>query len=140
MNKFLIFAIIVFGLTGGYFYLQANSTPSTYVPKPIRDEEKANLNAASTSKELVVEHIKTPENVKSIYMTACVLSTVDFKQSLVDLIDTTEINSIVIDIKDFSGTISFPSDNPKLYGVQGSGCKAKGVKEFIEELHKKNIY
>jgi hypothetical protein len=60
---------------------------------------------------------------------------------LVDLIESTEINSIVIDIKDFSGTISFPTDNPKLYGAHhGTGCKATGVKEFIEELHAKNIY
>lgn len=85
-------------------------------------------------------HISTPNPVKAIYMTACVLSTVEFKQEVVDVIDSTEINAIVIDIKDFSGTISFPTDNPKLYGTQGDGCKAKGVKEFIEELHKKNIY
>lgn len=112
---------------------------TTYIPASV----KKAIDVAQGESEPVREssdHVKTPDVVKSIYMTACVLSTVEFKQDLVDLIDATEINSIVIDIKDFSGTISFPSDNPKLFGTQGDGCKATGVKEFIEELHKKDIY
>jgi hypothetical protein len=108
-------------------------------PKTAQEETLAQ-NQEEEKKE-TSSHIKTPHPLKSIYMTACVLSTVDFKQDLVDLIDTTEINAVVIDIKDFSGTISFPTDNPKLYGAHhGTGCKATGVKEFIEELHKKDIY
>jgi len=89
----------------------------------------------------IVKHIKTPENTKTIYMTACVASTVDFKQDLVDLIEETELNSIIIDIKDFSGTIAFPTDNPALQiGTTGTGCKANSMKEFVEELHDLGIY
>jgi len=141
MNKNILFGIGGVVVVGGYLFLQATLTSATYIPKSVREEnlaqENKDLAKASVPKSA---HIKTPDPLKSIYMTACVLSTVEFKQDLVDLIDTTEINSIVIDIKDFSGTISFPSDNPKLYGTQGTGCKATGVKEFIELLHSKNIY
>ncbi len=140
MNKIIYIGIGCL-LVGGYLFLDMTQTAQTYVPKSIREQ---NLSASSTTTDTIVSnssHIKTPNPLKSIYMTACVLSTVDFKQDLIDLIDETEINSIVIDIKDFSGTISFESDNPKLYGVHhGTGCTAKGVKEFIEELHAKNIY
>lgn len=138
MNKKIIFGIVVVILIGGYLFLESKMTTATYVPKSVL--EQATSSSTSTTTITTSSHVKTPEVVKSIYMTACVLSTVEFKQDLVDLIDETEINSIVIDIKDYSGTISFPSDNPKLYGTQGDGCKAKGVKEFIELLHSKNIY
>ena len=140
MNKKTI--LIVGAITlfiGGYTYLEATRSTISYTPKTAQEETLAQ-NQEEEKKE-TSSHIKTPHPLKSIYMTACVLSTVDFKQDLVDLIDTTEINAVVIDIKDFSGTISFPTDNPKLYGAHhGTGCKATGVKEFIEELHKKDIY
>lgn len=96
--------------------------------------------AEEVAEEPEVEHLATPEQVKAIYMTACVAGTTDFRQDLVDLIEETEINSLIIDIKDFSGTISFPTDNPKLLGTGGPGCKAPGMKEFIEDLHDRGIY
>lgn len=140
MNKKLILIIAGILLVGGYVVLETTMTSATYVPKSIREQLSASTSTSSVQTMPTAEHIKTPNPVKAVYMTACVLSTVDFKQSIVDLIDQTEINSVVIDIKDFSGTISIPTSNPKLVGTQGTGCKAKGVKEFVEELHKKNIY
>lgn len=139
MSKLTVFSIIGILLIGGYLFLENTMGETTYVPASVQEALNANAEKVAEPRG-TSDHIKTPEVVKSIYMTACVLSTVEFKQDLVDLIDATEINSIVIDIKDFSGTISFPTDNPRLLGSQGDGCKATGVKEFIEELHKKNIY
>ena len=55
-----------------------------------------------------VSHVPLPESVKAIYMTSCVAGTSEFRQKLVKVAQETEINSIVIDIKDYSGTISFP--------------------------------
>jgi hypothetical protein len=48
----------------------------------------------------VVKHVPLPKAVKSIYMSSCVVGTRDFRQRLIDLTNETEINSIVIDIKD----------------------------------------
>lgn len=87
-----------------------------------------------------INHVKTPESVKAIYMTACVAATPTLRANLVKLVEETEINSIIIDIKDFSGTISFKTENPKLLGTGASGCKAADMFEFIETLHEKNIY
>ena len=141
MNKNLVF-VIVGGivLVGLYIFSQSTTASKSYVPQSVQDslvQAKENVEEKITPQST---HIKTPKPLKSLYMTACVLSTVEFKKEVVDVIDTTEVNAIVIDIKDFSGTISFPTDNPKLFGTQGTGCKATGVKEFIEELHAKNIY
>jgi hypothetical protein len=84
-----------------------------------------------------IKYVKIPEQVKSIYMSACVSSTRNFRQELVDLVEQTELNSIIIDIKDYTGTISFDSG---LEGDGGEGCRANDMKEFIADLHERGIY
>lgn len=87
-----------------------------------------------------VAHIETPEQVKAIYMTQCVVGTPSFRQDLVEIADTTEINSIIIDIKDFTGLIAFPTDNPLLSHAVSNKCGAADMKAFIQTLHSKGIY
>ena len=94
----------------------------------------------SKEPELVVTHIKTPDSVKGIYMTACVVSMPSFREKLVHIVDRTEINSIVIDVKDFSGTITFRPEHQLLKDNAGRGCRTNDLREFIAELHKKGIY
>jgi hypothetical protein len=85
-----------------------------------------------------VQHINTPESLKALYMTACVAGTPAWRQSLKELIDTTELNAIVIDIKDSTGVVSFPNDFAQL--KSHSGCVVSDMKEFIASLHEANIY
>jgi hypothetical protein len=113
-----------------------NSQDNTIVSA--NEIEKKEITSKSAAPKM--KYIKTPDQVKAIYMTACVASTKNFKDSVIKIIDDTEINSIIIDVKDFSGTISFPSDNPKLLGVNGSGCRVSGMAELLQELKAKNIY
>ncbi len=84
-----------------------------------------------------VTYVATPDAVKVIYMSACVAATPSFRDGLVQLVEETELNSIMIDVKDFSGTISFDSG---LAGDVGKGCRAADLPEFIRALHEKNIY
>ena len=89
----------------------------------------------------VVEHQPKPDQVKAIYMTACVAGTPSFRQRLVTLIQETEINSVIIDIKDFSGTISFPPTNPAwLPAWQNANCGARDMQQLIEMLHGNDVY
>lgn len=87
----------------------------------------------------VPTHISVPEVVKGIYMTSCVASMPSWREKLVKLVEDTEINSIIIDIKDYTGTISFKSDNP-LLETGGKGCVVSDLARFVDSLHKKNIY
>lgn len=89
----------------------------------------------------VILHQPMPEQVKAIYMTSCVAGTPSFRQDLVDLVNTTEVNSIIIDVKDYSGTISFPPESPAwLPAWQNARCGTSDMKEFIEALHQMGIY
>jgi len=112
--------------------LDSNDTANTIGQPALVEEEKEPV--------FVATHIKTPESVKGIYMTACVAGTPSFRKKLINLIEETELNSVVIDIKDYTGTISFKTDNPVLQDIKGAGCRVADMREFIDSLHKKEIY
>ena len=85
-------------------------------------------------------HLKTPEPMYAIYMTQCAVGTPSLRNSLVEFIDNTQLNAVIIDIKDYSGRISFSSENPALADSTSPACGARDMKEFIEKLHDKGIY
>jgi len=90
----------------------------------------------------LVVHLKTPEPLKALYMTSCVASQESWRSNLKKLIDTTELNAVVIDIKDYTGIVSFP--RPLALGRSDvrreKGCVVSDMKEYIHMLHEKNIY
>jgi hypothetical protein len=95
----------------------------------------------TTDTRKVVEHVPLPSAVKAIYMTSCVVGTPSFREKLVKLIDETEVNSVVIDIKDFSGTLSFLPASPEWKGAwDASSCGTRDMEAFVAELHAKNIF
>ncbi len=114
-------------------------------PTTQRPEEKEQ---ATTTPEVpvvdareVIEHVPLPPAVKAIYMTSCVAGTTDFRNRLVSLIERTEINAVVIDIKDYSGTISFPAASPEWQPAwQNARCGTSEMKVFVASLHTKGVY
>jgi hypothetical protein len=89
----------------------------------------------------VVKHVPLPEQVKAIYMTSCVAGTTDFRQRLIQFAKDTEINSIIIDIKDYSGTISFPPESEawKPAWIQAR-CGTRDMRALVQTLHDNNIF
>ena len=73
-------------------------------------------------------------------MSECAVGTPSLRDNLVKLIDDTELNAVVIDIKDYTGKLSFTPDNSALADSVSSACGATDMKEFIQKLHDKNIY
>jgi len=121
-------------------------TQDIYDPVSAAAQAKKDAVLGTTTAEVVVPvitHVKTPAEVKGIYMSQCVVGTTDFRQRLVDIADTTEVNSIIIDIKDYTGKLSFKPNDPALLEYVSDACGALGtdaMKKFIEYLHTKNIY
>src|SRR3989338_4812057 len=87
-----------------------------------------------------VVHLATPKAQKVIYMTSCVAGTPSFRNDLVKLVEETELNSIMIDIKDFSGTLSFFPKGENLKPFISDRCRAPDMQELIKTLHEKGIY
>src|SRR3989344_9283144 len=86
-----------------------------------------------------VEHLKMPQPLKAIYMTSFVASNKARRNALVALAGETEINAVVIDIKDYSGTISFLVDGSLFASVGAAENRIPDIREFLKELHQKGI-
>jgi len=96
---------------------------------------------SNTSNSLIpVTHLKTPESVKALYMSGWVAGSNKFRDSLIKIVDETELNTVVVDIKDSTGRISFTTDNPDIQKIGSSENRIKDIKELISLLHSKNIY
>ena len=89
-------------------------------------------------KKITDTHIKTPKYVRAVYMSQCAASSEAFRTHILNLINSTELNSVVIDIKDYTGTVAFPIDLPG--ANKGKGCVVKDMKELVELFHKNDIY
>ncbi len=133
----------------GFFLVTSLFISYAGLPKLISMEYDSGASNKSTievpaKKVWVASHVKTPKAVKAIYMTACAASTPSFRKRLVNLIDTTELNAVVLNIKDETGKIAFDMKNPDLQGAVANlskgECKITDIKKFIEELHQKGIY
>ena len=85
-------------------------------------------------------HIATPIPVKAVYMSSWVAGSKTIRERLIKLIDTTEINSVVIDVKDSTGAVSFKMDDPLLNTINPYENRIVDIKDLITELHDKNIY
>lgn len=104
-------------------------------------EEKKLAETTLVDDRIVVQHVPLPEQVKNIYMTSCVAGTPSFRQDLLDLMSRTEVNSVIIDIKDYSGTISFPPESTAWQPAwEDARCGARDMKDLIAELHDMDIF
>ncbi len=96
--------------------------------------------AVLSKKTPEIRHMKTPDPVYGIYMTQCAVGTPSFREALVKLVETTKLNAIVIDIKDYTGKISFTTDDPVLTDSVSDECGATDMPRFVETLHDAGVY
>lgn len=87
-----------------------------------------------------VPHVETPESVRAVYMSACAAGSNTFRTHFKKILGETELNSVMIDVKDFSGTIAFPTDHPLLVQEDAPGCFVYDMKDLIKEFHDMGVY
>lgn len=134
----------VFALAGN-FYVPLSTTTYSNTPAAVEGVAGAAVTPppAPVAVDIrpVVGHVPLPAQVKAIYMTACVAGTPSFRDRLVTLIEETEINSVMIDIKDYSGAISFPPENQAWQPAwEHAKCGARDMRDFIADLHERGVF
>ncbi|MBI4068206.1 hypothetical protein HY413_02245 [Candidatus Kaiserbacteria bacterium] len=85
----------------------------------------------------IIEHVATPKQVKGLYMSQCAAGSDEFRTHLFALADDTEINSIVVDLKDYSGTVAFSSE---IAEQGGKGCTVLDFRTLVKTMHEHGIY
>lgn len=126
------------------------ASPSETIPEIDTDEEKSTLlDKLFSSKDtevkpvestVVASHIETPSAVKAVYISSWVAGSPSFRDAIIKLIDETELNAVVIDIKDSTGRISFGVDDLLVSRYGSSENRIANIHALVEMLHKKNIY
>lgn len=83
-------------------------------------------------------HLPRPAEVKGIYMTARTAGSKRFGE-LLDMIDRTELNAAVIDLKGDTGALAFFPDDPALSATTSTVFLPK-LEDLTGELHRRGIY
>ena len=156
----LIFALLLVSLFYFLIFKNKNVAEPLYIKggsvlakeKDIKDVEvgevslfsiftkKEEVASTTTNLENTTFHIKTPEKVKGVYMSSWVAGTPEIRKRLIDLIESTEINTVLIDVKDSSGVVVFDILDEDLKKEAVIEERIKNVDELIKTLHEKNIY
>lgn len=106
----------------------------------VRSQPAAVKNVSATGSP-AIRHLKTPPAVRSIYMTACAAGSQTFRDRFWKLFTDTELNAVVINIKDETGKISIKTADPKFAeAYKTAGCPVPDMKQLVEEFHRRNIY
>lgn len=82
---------------------------------------------------------KTPPVVKGIYLTSWMTGSSAFRERLVPFIQKTEINAVVIDVKDDDGRLSYRSKVPMVTEI-GSDMEKFNPTQVIKKLKEDNVY
>lgn len=132
----IIFIVIFFLIT-----IFSENTSSEYFNIPIFElsaEDGVIVRTVDSGPK--VNHVETPESVKAIYMTSWVASTPSIRQNIIDLVKETEINSVIIDIKDDTGKISFEGNDPVLESMGSYENRISDIRELINIFHDMDVY
>jgi len=81
-----------------------------------------------------------PELVKAIYVTSWSATKKDYIDYLIDIARKTEINSVVIDVKDWSGYVAYDTKVPEVAKYNAKSIRIKDVVSLIQRLHEEGIY
>ena len=86
-----------------------------------------------------IHRFQTPSRIYGVYSTSWVAGSkrVD---SIIDFIKQTKINTLVIDVKDDTGIISFPSDNSLAREIGANSNRIPDLKELLARLNQEKIY
>lgn len=132
MNKNLI----TLGLTGaflvGLFFLQTEYQFS--------QEEKPQVPLSSPSPTLPSRLQPVPQTVKAVYLTSWSAGNPQKINQIIELARATEINGVVIDIKDYSGKIAFETQSPLIKQLSSEEKRINDFAGLIEKLHREKIY
>lgn len=139
MKRFFIIVMsLIILLIGGSLVYAKLLRPST--DSFVKEEQTPSMPIVPEPPKPVVIHIPTPTPVKAVYMSSWVAASPKPYQHVLDLVEKTEVNAVVLDIKDATGRISFLTNEPLVQQTGSPENRIKDIVGLIQQLHSKNIY
>lgn len=109
-----------------------------------REQETAEIadeTVPEESRQIVIhsEDTRTPVQVKGIYLTAAIAGS-DTMDHIIEELDRTELNAVVIDIKDDSGRITYEMETPMVQEVGSVSVQIQDLPALMAKLKEHGIY
>ncbi len=148
-----VFLILIVGAIIYFFSLSTSneieynsSTNSNLIDDNVLENKSINHKTVNDIKISVdpiiipITHMTTPKIVKAIYLSSWVAGSEKIRDPLIELINKTELNAIVIDIKDSTGRVSFDIPNKEIKELGSIQKRIPNIRKLTNMLHKNNIY
>jgi hypothetical protein len=148
LRPHLVYIIAPLLIGGALYFLIPHIFATSYVRGQADAQTPQAAQQATTSEQVApltetappVSHLATPEPLKGLYMTSWVAGTLTMRDHVIHLADTTEVNAIVIDLKDYTGNISYPVEDPAIKKEGADTKRIPDLRALTNLLHAKNIY
>jgi len=154
MRWTFIVSLVVLLLVGSFLSTINFIKPTqyTFLPNPEGEDPTTTVTATTSLPETIKDGLtitdiepqsplqNPPTTIKGIYATSWSASSAKKMDYLINLIDTTELNAIVIDIKDYSGYVTYDITVPDVRTYHAYEVRIPKINALIKKLHDKNIY
>lgn len=147
MRRYLFIFGGVAAVLGAAFLLTQATSISLVAPVSKDDAQTASAKTGTDKpvvKDVDIEKqsklVNPPTVIKGVYMTSWVGGYAAIRDKVIKLIDTTELNAVVLDVKDSTGIIGYETDAPDVKKYNTQEKRMPKINSFIKELHDKNIY
>lgn len=101
-----------------------------------RNHQRLDENAGNEAAETEMQE---PVKVKGIYVTGAIAGT-EKMDELIALVEETELNAMVIDIKNDEGAVTYKMQSDMVLEIEAGVRYIRDIEELVEKLHKKDIY
>lgn len=113
-------------------------TGEEYFAKETPDTAADKEEGPADNEETKEVDTRDPVRVKGIYVTSRAI--MDKREELIEIADTTEINAMVIDVKDDNGRITFSMENTMAHEIGATTNTIHDIEDFMKLLEEKEIY
>lgn len=141
MSRLYFFILIIAGLASAVIISAAWEYTRSEIRQLHIASQPPSLPSADTEVLLKKKQMKPhPERAKGLYLTASSAGNPKKIDEIIDLIGRTELNAVVIDIKDYTGYILYDSQVPLVKELKFIRNQLGDARSLIKKLHEHNIY
>ena len=137
----LLIAYVTYASIENIFFTKSNWNKNSNL-ETNNASSTSSISATSTnvSTSTGVFHLKTPETVRGVYVSSWVIGTPSVRDKFYKTFEGTNLNAVLIDVKDSSGVVTFDIKDPKLKQQAIIENRIRDIEGVIDYFHKKNIY
>ena len=117
--------------------LVCGSGSVSYATEPVSGNDITSSESTTETEENLEE---TSKPVRGIYLTAYVAGLDSWMDEIIAHIDETEVNAVVIDVKNDNGYVVFDTDSELIDELGTEKIQVKDMPGLIQKLHEHDIY